>query len=584
MNQNGLKPKALWRLVSLFAGHWQAVVTGTFLLLLTTGLTLLPPWLVRCSLDAVRVGEGSQIFGLVFLAIVGAALLKGVLYYWQRMLMERTGQEIVHRLRSDAMLMLNRRSFAFFDSAEIGDLVSRVTSDTDMLTSFYGMGLVNIFNNILTICGILAVLFLWNPSLCLAFVVLLPFMLHAMLTYARHVRPAMAQVRKEFGGLTAMVQQRVTGIEVVKLLGTERIEKEGFVRRAEGVLSKNLAASRIQAFWLPYVFFLLGLGTALTVIWGGRLIITGHVTQGMLLGFLSYIALLLRPIRQTGMLLGMVMTSTVAAERLFEVMDGKLENLETGKWPGSLQGEIEFRSVNFAYDGAKEVLQGVSLTLPAKKTVALVGPSGSGKSTLVSLVPGFYKPQSGDVLVDGISTSEIHLGKLRQNIGFLHQSPFLFDGTVLDNLTFARPDADSAEIEVALQRTALADFIFSLPEGLQTKIGEKGVKLSGGQKQRLAMARVLITDPRILILDEPTSSLDRETEKEINASITEAFLGRTVVVIAHRLWTITRADIVVFLREGQVQGVGSHQELLQQCPDYSHFVSSQLSGQEGVAI
>ena len=582
MQEEKLKPSILLRLLGLFSGHWRVALLGTFLLLTTGLLTLLPPWLVRTAVDAIHQGKPATIFGYTFLMIVGAAALKGVLYYWQRVIMEGTGQEIVHSLRTEAISALNRRSFSFFDTSEIGDLVSRVTSDTDTLASFYGMGLVNILNNVVTILGIFFVLLSWNALLSMAYLVMLPFMMHAMLSYARKARPAMASVRKGFGSLTALTQQRLSGIESVKLLGTEATEETLFARSAGKVLSQNMAASKVQAFWLPYVFFLMGIATAVTVAWGGRLIMMGVVTDGMLLGFLSYIALLLRPIRQTGMLLGMTMTSLVSAERIFEITDGAQEDLNRGVWPDTLAGDIVFNNVSFAYSEGKVVLDDVSVQIPGGRLVALVGPSGAGKSTFINLIPGFYMPSAGEVLIDGIPTTEITLGRLRDRIGFLHQTPFIFDGTVMDNLIFGKEDASNEDIEHALQRTALLDVIESLPDGLQTEIGERGVKLSGGQRQRLAVARVLITDPRILILDEPTSSLDRETEAEVNQALSQAFSGRTTIVIAHRLWTIVDADTVVFIKEGRIRASGSHDELMLSSPEYRLFVSSQWPEREAV--
>ncbi len=578
-----LNVRMLGRLFGLFKGHWGAVLLGLALLLGSTGLALLPPWLVRFSVDKLVLGGASEQLLLVFVAIIVAVLVKGVLYYAERLLLESTGQQIVHDLRTRTLTHLNRLGFAFFDRAEVGDLVSRTTSDIDILTSFYGMGLVNIVNNLLTILGVLAVLFLWEPLLALGFLAFIPFILHAMLTYAVRVRPVMQQIRKQFGNLTSHVQQSLTGIETIKSLGTTEYEQRGFADRAGNMLEKNLAATKVSAFWLPYVNFLLGLGTAISLLWGGWLAINGTVTTGMLLGALTYIGMLLRPIRQTGMLLGAVMNATAAAERVFEILDNEGEDLDSGEWPGCLTGEISFHQVSFSYDDGKQVLSDINLKMEAGQTIAVVGPSGAGKTTIVSLIPGFYRPQSGSVMIDGLDVQKINLKRLRSHIGYLSQRPFLFDGTIRDNVTFGRPDADASTIASSIKSAVLSDFVASLPQGLQTEIGEKGVRLSGGQKQRLAIARVLITDPQIIILDEPTANLDRETEESINAALSEVMKGRTVVVIAHRLWTIQNADLVVFLVNGKISAVGKHTELLATEPAYREFVASQLSSQGGAA-
>lgn len=503
--------------------------------------------------------------------------MRGILYYGQRIILERVGQTIVHDLRTQTIRHINNLSFAFFDDKQVGDLIARVTSDTDLLANFYGFTMVNIINNILILFGVLLVLLIWNPVLSLAFISLLPFIVHAMYKYSVTVRPLMGKIRKSFGKLSSSVQQTFNGIETVKLLGTEGFEVQRFSKSSGKLLESNISASKVTSLWMPYVHFLIALGTALTLFWGGYLTIKGSVTLGMLMGFITYMGILTRPIRQTGMQIGSALNSIAAGARVHEVLLQEQEDLESGEWFDDFKGQVELENISFAYQGSsKDVIKNLSLTIPSGKKVALVGPSGSGKSTLINLILGFYKPQKGTIKLDGLNLDEVSLRKLRMATGHLSQDPYIFEGTILENITFGNPEASLGDVNEALEQAILSDFIQSLPDGVNTHIGEKGVRLSGGQKQRLAIARVLITNPKILILDEPTSNLDKETEDELQKSLSNVMEGRTVITIAHRLWTIQSSDIIAFLNEGMIEGFGSHDYLYDDLDLYKEFVDSQV--------
>lgn len=570
------KSSTLKFLLSQYRGHLGITFLGGLLLVLSTFFTLLPPILIKETIDQIVNIDRSYLF-IVFLLIIGSSIFRGIFYYGQRLILERVGQTIVHDLRTGTIQHINNLSFTFFDDSEVGDLIARVTSDTDLLSNFYGFTMVNIINNILTIIGILIVLLIWNPALSLAFVALLPFIIHAMYKYSVTVRPLMGKIRRSFGKLTTSVQQTFSGIETVKLLGTEDFEAKAFDKSSHKLLANNLSASKIASLWMPYVHFLIALGTAFTLLWGGYLTIKGFVSVGMLVGFITYMSMLTRPIRQTGMQLGSAFNSIVAASRLNEILLQEQEDLESGKWFDSFKGEIELKDLYFTYRGSnKSAINNLSLTIPSGKKVALVGPSGSGKSTLINLILGFYKAEKGLIKIDGLNLGEINLRELRRATGLLSQDPFIFEGTILDNISFGNPTASLKEVNYALEQAILSDFIKSLPKGINTHIGEKGVRLSGGQKQRLAIARVLITDPKILILDEPTSNLDKETEKELQISLSNVMRGRTVITIAHRLWTIQNSDIIAFINEGTIEAYGSHDYLYNNLDLYRKFVDSQL--------
>ncbi len=568
-------------LLRLYKGHMKKVSLGLGLLIMSTFFTLLPPILIKEVVDSIAVIDSQMLF-LVFLTIVVATLIKGVLYYSQRIILERAGQTIIHDLRTKTIKHINNMSFTFFDEQPVGELVSRVTSDTDLLGHFFGFSMVNIINNILIILGILIVLIIWQPSLSLAFILLLPFMIHAMYQYSIKVRPVMGQIRKSFGKLTSSVQQTFSGIETIKLLGTEEYESTRFSKGANNLLDKNIEAAKISALWLPYVHFLMALGTAFTLLWGGYLAINDIITPGMLIGFLTFMGLLLRPIRQTGMLLGASITAIAAGSRVFEILEENQEDLEGGTWLDDFKGNIVLEDVSFSYKNSeKDAIHNLSLNIPSEKSIALVGASGAGKSTLINLIMGFYTPQKGRITIDGISLNDLSLTKLRENTGFLSQEPFIFDGTILDNITFGNPNASLNEVNEAIEGAILSKLINSLPKGINTQIGEKGVRLSGGQKQRLSIARVLITNPKILILDEPTSNLDKKTEDELYDSLKNVFHNRTIITIAHRLWTIENSDLIAYIADGSIKAIGSHDYLYENLDLYRDFVKSQVFNMRG---
>ncbi len=563
-------------LLARYKGHLGMTFLGGSLLLLSAFFALVPPIIIKETIEQIANADGSYLF-IMFLLIIGSSLIRGVLYYGQRIILERVGQTIVHRLRTETIRHINNLSFAFFDDKQVGDLVARVTSDTDLLANFYGFTMVNVINNILTLLGILIVLLVWSSLLALAFIVLLPFIVHAMYKYSVTVKPLTEKIRKSFGQLTASVQQTFNGIETVKLLGTEDYEAENFDKSSGGLLDRNVSASKITSLWMPYVHFLVALGTALTLFWGGYLTIQGTISLGMLIGFISYMAMLVRPIRQTGMQIGVALNSIAAGSRVHEVLLQEQEDLDSGQWFDEFKGQIKIENVSFTYQASsKKAINDLSLTIPAGKKLALVGPSGSGKSTLINLILGFYNPQKGSIKIDGLNLERVNLRKLRTATGHLSQDPFIFDGTILDNITFGNPEASLGDVNEAIEQAILSDFVQSLPKGVNTHIGEKGVRLSGGQKQRLAMARVLITNPKILILDEPTSSLDKKTEDELQKSLANVMKGRTVITIAHRLWTIQNPDIIAFMNQGTIEDSGTHAYLLDNLSLYRDFVESQI--------
>lgn len=547
---------------------------------------LLPPFLIRAAIDRCVLGEEGNLIWLWAAGLLAVSLLQGGVDFLRLYLTALLGQKIVFRIRNDLFTHLNRLSFSFFDRARTGDLMSRVTSDTDVLSMFFGRAGIIVLTNALFLIGVMVVLFSWNWILGLVYAAMLPVIVVAIRIYARKVRPAMGRVRKTLGLLGSTLQGTLAGIMVVKVFGRDKYEEKRFDRSSSKNLSAGVEAAKIQSLWMPFMNVFMGIGTGLILWVGGYGVIRGEISLGTLIAFITYISMLLRPVRQTGMMMNVVMRSMAASERIFEVMDTIPEIADS---PGALplppiQGIVKFDNVSFSYDGNNPVLIDVSLKALPGELVAVVGPSGAGKSTLVHLIPRFYNAERGSITLDGNDVREVTLDSLRRNVGIALQSVFLFDTSIRENIAYGSPGVSDREIERVARTAQIHDFIHSLPMGYGTPVGERGVRLSGGQRQRIALARVLLHNPRVLILDEPTSSVDAATERKLRDAFEVARKGRTTFVIAHRLGTVRHADRIIVLKNGRVEELGlpeagktAHEMLMDAGGLYSTLYSLQFT-------
>jgi ABC-type multidrug transport system fused ATPase/permease subunit len=547
----------LRRLLDYMRPHALILAGVVLAALATTAVELAPPWIIRLAVDRfILEGQTEQVWWAAG-GLLALSLLQGGIDFLRLYVTAYTGQRIVFEIRNAIFQHLSRLSFSFYDRARTGDLMSRVTADVDVLNNFFGRAAVIVLTNLLTLLGILIVLLTWDWRLGLVYLGLLPSIALGMWAYARRVRPAWMRVRRQLAALTATLQESLAGILVVKVFGREGFEQKRADRQSRSVLQANLDTARIASLWMPYASVVMGVGTGLVLWVGGRNVIAGIISLGTLIGFATYIQMLLRPIRQTGMMLNVVMQSLAAAERVFEVLDTQPEVRDA---PGAyalppIEGWVRFEGVSFRYDGGPDgahALRGVDLEAAPGEMVALVGPSGAGKTTLAHLLPRFYDAQEGCITIDGHDVTQVTVQSLRDAIGIALQTVFLFDASIGENIAYGHPHATQCEIEWAARVVQMHDFIQSLPLGYGTPVGERGVRLSGGQKQRIALARVLLTNPRILILDEPTSSVDADTERRMQQALQEVRAGRTTFVIAHRLWTVQQADQILVVRDGQI--------------------------------
>lgn len=559
----GKQKSSIIRIISYALKYRKKLFLTAAAVIISTLLSLLPPLFIRRGIDVyIAAGELKKLI-LAAVLMVFVILIKAVFDFIKSYYAEDIAQRMIHQLRVDLFSHLNKMSFSFFDNSQTGDLMSRLTADAETLHQFINRGSTFIAANFLTISFIFFISFGWDYRLGLIYLLMLPLMFFGIFIYAKRVRPMFKDVRRSFARLTNLLREDFIGIEVIKLFGREEAEFNKFKAENQKYLKFNLAAAEVSAFWMPYVNFFMGLATAGVIYYGGRLVISGEISVGVLAAFISYISMLLRPIRQTGMLISFGSQAAAAAERIFAVLDhqSEIKEIENPVELKEVKGQVEYKDLSFSYQKEKKVLDKINLKLKAGETAAVVGPTGAGKTTLLHLLARFYDPDQGEILIDGLNIKNLKLDSLRREIGIVMQNTFLFAASIRENISYGRPEADFAEIKKAAETAQLADFIESLPLAYETPVGERGVSLSGGQKQRLAVARVLLTKPSILILDEPSSSIDARTEENLNQALEEVLADKSSFIIAHRLWTVKKADKIIVLKDGKIIESGSYQEL-----------------------
>jgi ABC-type multidrug transport system fused ATPase/permease subunit len=555
--------KTFWRLLGFLRPYRRGVLVSFVLAATAMGVGVLIPYLVGRTVDEIRQG-GTDLWPLA-LAVAGAGVLRLAFSVSRRLVAGRVSLGVEYDLRNRIYEHLHSLELAFFDSQQTGQLMSRATVDLQSVRFFLGYGLIFIMQSALTIVIAAAVMLAVDPDLAAVSLAPMPFVIWVAFRYGRRNRPASQEVQQRIAELTAEAEENVSGVRVVKAFAQEQRQLRRFRHAVKRVFDQSMVSTRLRAFYSPFIAFLPQLGLAALLFVGGRQAIEGTLSVGDFVAFYGYVLMLTSPMRMLGIALGMAQRAVASGTRVFEVLDRRPRVTSPSGAPALPPGagRVELRSVSFAYDGGEPVLQEIDLEVEPGRTVALVGPTGSGKTTLVMLIPRLYDVDSGAVLVDGVDVRSVDAASLRREVAVVSDDAFLFSASLAENIAYARADASREEIMAAAERAGLGELIEDLPDGLDTLVGERGLTLSGGQRQRVAIARALLAEPRILILDDATSSVDATTESRIKSALREVMEGRTTFVIAHRLSTIALADEVVVLEGGRVAAQGTHSALLE---------------------
>jgi ATP-binding cassette, subfamily B, multidrug efflux pump len=556
-------------------------------LLVASAASLATPQLIRIAIDDGIAPRSLSVILLAVSGLAAAALLRGLFQFLQGYLAERASQGVAYDLRNDLFARIERLGFSYYDRVETGQLVTRLTSDVEQIRTFSGSGVVQLAAAAVMLLGTTALLFSLNWRLALVALAIVPVIFVLLLRFVRRIGPLFRGVQQTLGRLNSVLQEDLAGIRVIRTFAREDYESSRYRSVNDELLEKNLTTVRTFSNNFPFVFLLANLGTLAIVLFGGLQVIGGSLTIGELVAFNTYLGFLLFPILTIGFLAAGISRAGASSQRVFEVLDAPLEvqDAPDAVTLPPISCRVGFDSVSFRYPGdEREILQDISFAAEPGQTVAILGTTGSGKSTLVNLIPRFYDVTSGSVKLDGHDVRDVTLASLRSQIGIVMQSPLLFSGSVRDNIAYGRPNATPEEVEAAARAARADEFIQGLPEGYDTVIGERGIGLSGGQRQRIAIARALLIDPRLLILDDSTSAVDAETESAIQESLDRLMRDsyRTVFVIAQRASTVRDADQILVLDEGEVAAMGTHEELLSTSELYNEILGSQIYAEQPI--
>ncbi len=570
------------RLLMYMAKYWPAVTLAMSCVVAVTYLNVIVPLIIREVVDKVLVRNLYDQLPWLSLSIIVVAALRSIVSFTQRYSQQYIGQKVVFDLRNNLFKSLEEKSFSFYDQAQTGQLMSKVTSDVEQVRALLAWWLETLVASILTVGSVIFVISTIDLRLTLLYLVTVPLVLLAAYNFSRRIRPRFALVREIFGDMTSVIQQTIVGTKVVRAFAQEEHETRKFAFPHSKYLKTNLEIWRYRSMFMPFMAFTLSLGTVLVYWYGGAEVIQGNMTVGSLVASAAYLAMLVMPVRFIGFLITFYQQAITGAERIFEVMDAKpeVEEKPNAVELPPMQKEIAFKDVSFEYAPGKKVLDRINLAAKAGETVALLGATGSGKSSLIHLIPRFYDVTEGSITVDEYDLRDVKLKSLRQQIGIVLQETFLFSASIRENIAYGRPDAKTEEIERVAKIAGAHDFIMSFPDKYDTPVGERGITLSGGQRQRIAIARALLLNPRILIFDDSTSSVDVETEHEIQQALQILLKNRTTFIITQRVSTIKNASRIVVFENGRIAEEGSHEELLAKDGIYAKIYRTQFKEQE----
>lgn len=564
--------RVIGRLPKYLAPVKGKIGVGASGMIVRTLSTLALPYMVGVATDYIVQGNlGSLNLAVVWLAVIAVAMWGG--QYLEHLFLAYAGQSIIYKLRTEMFDHLLKLSLSFFDNHQVGKLMSRIQNDVQQLQELVTQGMLALLTSILTLVGIAAIMITRNPRLALLTLTIVPALGIMIFIWQRYARRAFIRVRRAIATVNAQLQEDMSGVRVVQSLSREDENMGQFDNVNRAHLDANVSAVRLEALMMPIVNILTGVAFAIVIIVGGFQVLDGVMTVGVLVSFLLYVQRFFEPVLELSMQYTELQRAMASGARIFELLDVNpdIEDRPDAIEMPSVEGEIRFDNVNFGYEPDTDVLHDIDLTIKPGETVAIVGQTGSGKSSMVSLIARFYEVEKGEVTVDGYDVRAVTQKSLRDQIGIVPQDPILFSGTIEENIKFARPGATREEIEEVVKLVGAHTFINRLENGYQTDVGQRGHNLSAGQRQLICMARAILADPRILILDEATSNVDTHTERIMQRALRKLTKGRTCLTIAHRLSTVTGADRIIVLEHGRIIEEGSHRELLENGGLYSHM-------------
>ncbi|MDX2160206.1 MAG: ABC transporter ATP-binding protein [bacterium] len=532
------------------------------------------------ELENIQVNAESWLIGAT-VAIVLLAVARGIFSFVQAFLSEQISQSVAFNFRNEIFAKIQRLSFSYHDRNQTGQLMIRATDDVERVRLFIAQGLVLTAQAFILLIATLVILFLTNWQLTLVVLPILPIAMIVFMIFGAVSQPLFVEIQQRLAALNTVLQENMAGVKVVRAFTREKAQQTKFYGAVDDVVAQQLRVARTFSFLFPVIFLIAQAGQAALLYFAGRGIITGDLTAGEYQSFSLYVTYIFFPLGQLGFIISLLAQAGASATRIFEILDAK--NDVTDK-PDAIelppiQGHVTFNDVTFRYFSSGDpVLKNISFEAVPGQTIALLGGTGSGKTTIINLIPRFYDASEGAILIDGHDLRDVTLDSLRSQIGIVLQETNLFSGTIRDNIAFGRPDATDEDVIAAAQAAAAHDFIVTFPDGYNTLVGERGATLSGGQKQRVAIARALLLNPRILILDDSTSSVDLQTESRIQKALDNLMRGRTSFVIAQRITTVLNADLILVLDKGEVVATGKHDDLMEHSPIYAEIYNSQLVG------
>ncbi len=571
--------KPMLALLHYVKSYWREALAAVFCSLLATLVNLVPPWFMKVIIDNVVVNRSIHTLNLLILGLLLVYVLRSVLIAGKSFLTNYLGQKVIFDLRNRAYEHLQRLSLSYYEGTQTGTIMSKIINDIDVLQDIIINGTETFIVSVLTLIGISAVLLYMNWRLALLAMLPIPILSVAIYQFSKRVIVLFRQARKRLADMGARLQDNVSGMKEIKAFTQEDYAAEQFARENQNYYAANMRAVKLRSIFSPTIQFIIAAGTLLILWRGGLEIIVGSLTVGEMVAFISYVGQFYQPVHDLNRLNHTLQRARAAAERVFEILD-VTPDISQAKdaipLPTPCKGHVLFNNVSFGYVTRSKVLQNVNLEAHPGEAVALVGPTGAGKTTLLSLIPRFYDISQGKITIDGYDVKELRTEALRRQIGIVSQETFLFDGTVEENIVFGEPNATMDEIVAAAKAANAHRFIKALPEGYKTQVGERAAKLSVGEKQRISIARAILKDPCILILDEATSSVDAETEALIQEALGDLVENRTVFIIAHRLSTVQNANKILVMDEGEIVERGTHETLLKNGGLYTRLYNSQL--------